>query len=230
MSQPAHLQASLDALMMRLVELARFPKYSLERRIDIFLVPFVEALLKATDPGARLVAPEFPVLADLRKAGPDATVPPPEERPKLSRRTVNVDYLFHLPGPPPEWLFVELKTDVRSFNAKQADLYATARLRGMPRLRADLDFVCSESKHRDKYEHLLSRLRDIGLEAPVRIAYLAPGVLQQKPAFQECRDRCGLGFFSLEDLDRHASRADPRYAPLWPTVKSLLSRALRASD
>lgn len=76
------LKRSLDLLVNRMVAFSRFPKYSLERRVDIFLAPFLEAYV-TTRLGrpARLVAPEFPVLADLSEWGHTRScrcaIPPP---------------------------------------------------------------------------------------------------------------------------------------------------------
>ncbi len=261
MNEPSPLERSLFQLVDRLLEHSTFPKYSLERRVDVFLLPFLEAMLRAKfDPGARLVAPEFPVLADLREAGPYATLPTSDDEesrsPKLSRRTVNVDYLFHLPGPPARWLFVELKTDVRSFDSDQADLYAIARLRGMSRLRTDLEFVCRNTRQRRKYETLLDAMPRTSDGEPLKIAYLAPRELERRgirdhefPRTAEQKELCRRSstgkaldagstaaspktldhLLALEDLADFARGVDPRFAPLWPAVKRLLEGLLRGA-
>jgi hypothetical protein len=239
----AELQRSLDLLVDRLCEFSRFPKYSLERRVDLFLAPFLEPFIRTQlDPDARLVAPEFPVLRDLAEKGPYADA----RGARLTRRTVNVDYLFHLPGTVwarPEWLFVELKTDARSFDDDQADLYAIARLRGMKQLRADLEFIHEKTGHRAKYDVLRDTMPPVGEDERLRIAYLAPARLRDRawghhfPTTDAQEEVCRTGtpartldrFFALEDLrELPAERVDPRFAPLWPTVRTLLDRILGA--
>jgi hypothetical protein len=233
MTPDQDLKTALDALMRRLVFFSQFPKYSLERRIDIFLVPFVEALVKGTlDRGAKLVAPEFPILRDLhlRAAGSENALVA-QAAAKPSRRTVNLDYLFHLPGP--EWLFVELKTDVRSFDTKQAERYAEARRQGMRRLRADLDLVRTGTRQPKKYKHLLRALRELGTDGPVKIAYLAPKKLLQNRAYQrhqEQPERAIDHFFALEDLGAHAANAKAPFPVLWPVVDGLLVRVLERAE
>jgi hypothetical protein len=254
MTDPSDLQRTLDRLVDRLVEFSGFPKYSLERRVDIFLVPFlerfVEGQLRRTRPGveARLVAPEFPILADLREHGPHARTPSgprprgEQRRGELTRRTVNVDYLFRLTGGgAPEWLFVELKTDARSFDDEQADLYAIARARGMARLRADIAFVLEKTAQQGKYVTVQGVLPDADARVgDIRVAYLAPIALRetarahrfprtpaQRDRFPDLREVPTIDdFFALEDLAAWTADAfAPAYAPLWPTVQRLL-RAL----
>jgi hypothetical protein len=231
MSEAPALADALEALMTRLAGFSEFPKYSLERRIDILLEPFLEALVRARHPGAELVAPEFPILAELRTRGADLVLPEPEEedslRPKLSRRTVNGDYLFHLPGP--EWLIVELKTDVGSFDTEQADLYAKARRRGMDRLREDLRFVRRKTRQGTKYDKLLGAMDGFGEGGSLRIAYLAPRKLLDDEAFVKHQKSEGAinVFFALEDLGQYAAEAEAPFPALWPFVKGLLDHVLK---
>ena len=241
MPNTADLPRSLDLLAQRLISFAKFPKYSLERRVDIFLVPFLEPFVKMrAGREARLVAPEFPVLSDLRDMGPFAD--PRSDR--LTRRTVNVDYLFRLSGGtggPPEWLFLELKTDAASFDEDQADVYAIARLRGMQRLRTDIDFVLEKTDFEEKYDHLRRALPGPETDVePIRIAYLAPGSLRQRvskhvyprtpaqrdalPKVEPARTVDDPLFFPLGELAAMPDALVPReFEPLWPTVKSLLA-------
>lgn len=60
----------MASIIARLVDWSRFPKYQLERRIDIFLTPFLDSFISGElRSPAVLVAPEFPLLSDLRDRG-----------------------------------------------------------------------------------------------------------------------------------------------------------------
>ncbi len=99
-------QSSLEVLFARLREWSRFPKYSLERRIDIFLTPFLAPFLSARmEAPVTLVAPEFPIKLE------------------SSNQSVNVDYLLRRDGRAPAWIFLELKTDARSLRDEQLAHY-----------------------------------------------------------------------------------------------------------
>lgn len=158
-----------------------------------------------------------------------------------------MDYLFHLPSTVherPEWLFVELKTDARSFDSDQADVYAIARLRGMRQLRDDLDFVWEKTDQREKYEVLIGAMGEVGNLDPIRVAYVAPGELETEatehmfPRTDRQKDMCRTStsertvahFLSLERFrEVPEGSIDPAFLPLWPTVAELLERVLRAS-
>lgn len=220
------LDYSIAHLMNRLTGWAGFPKYQLERRVDIFLTPFLESFVScALKRRAVLVAPEFPVLRDLCERGPHAN------RRELTRRTVNVDYLMHLPGPEAAWLFVELKTDCGSFDPEQAKRYAIAKARGTTALCADLEYVRENTDACDKYELLQAALpRATAEQDRIVVAYLAPEALRcpvlahtyaggpgEDPA------RTVDHFFSLESFASQSTDAiPPEHRDLWPYVRDLL--------
>jgi hypothetical protein len=188
----------------------------------------------------RLVAPEFPILSDLRGAGARA------DRATLTARTVNLDYLLWVDSPNPYWMFLELKTDAGSFEPEQAELYAIARSRGMPDLIGDLTFVESRTaaQHEWKYRRLLSRIPsadDAGF--PVVVAYLGPRAVEEdalKHVFPgEKADRIVHPqapakavdhFFTLQDLARTPpEQVSLDVRPLWPYVRDLLHAIAPAS-
>ena len=214
------LDDSIASIMTRLTDWSRFPKYQLERRVDIFLTPFLESFVShELKRPAVLVAPEFPLLADLRNQDPGAN------RDALSGRTVNADYLFHLPGDKPGWLFLELKTDAGSFDPEQARLYSVAKQRGMPALIEDIGLVheLTEKRHRQKYDKLRSALAALSgnRPEPILIAYLAPSAL--RPDVEEKIDH----FLSLDAFtEQEFARIPPEHHALWPYVRDLL-RAIR---
>jgi hypothetical protein len=232
------LDYSIASIMTRLTDWSGFPKYQLERRVDIFLTPFLERFVSdQLKRPAVLVAPEFPLLSDLREKGARAG------RQELSGRTVNADYLFHLPGDAPRWLFLELKTDAGSFEPEQADLYAIAKQRGMRELIEDLALVLerTEKRHKRKYEKLRSAVPSLGgADEPVLVAYLAPSELRTSAEDHEFPGSKAAGqvhgstplktvdhFFSLESFaEQEFTRIPPEHQALWPYVRDFL-RSIR---
>jgi hypothetical protein len=228
------LEYAVAQIMARLVDWAGAPKYQLERRVDIFLTPFLEMYLsRELKAPARLVAPEFPILSDLRAAGFAA------DRRTLSARTVNVDYLLWVEAPEPYWLMLELKTEQGSFEPEQAELYAVARERGMVSLIADIGMVQekTEARHEWKYRRLLSRLPDAKVATNrIAVGYLGPAamaeeVVRQVLPLEKCdrsiaREKPPAAvdlYLALQDfagLSMEEVSADVR--PLWPHVRDLL--------
>ncbi len=193
-------QSSLEVLFARLREWSRFRKYSLERRIDIFLTPFLAPFLSARmEAPVTLVAPEFPIKLE------------------SSNQSVNVDDLLRREGRSPAWLFLELKTDARSLRDEQLAHYLRARANGMARVLADLDPIRKATLpvHRPKYDELRKAVDESGPAMDqIEIVYLSP----ESPAAE------GVVWFSLKDF---ASWDAPDHRDLWSEVAGLL-RALGA--
>ena len=231
------LDYSVAWLMARLRDWAPLPKYQLERRIDIFITPFLEALVGSALGGtASLVVPEFPLrtlrrppsASELRLA-PSTPGEAPEK--KETAHTVNADYLFWVqpPGGPPFWVILELKTDPRSFDDDQASLYLETRELGMKVLRKDIkDVMEASGKYAPKYAHLRAWLApyDEGV-SKLLVVYLGPSALKEPAeAWTDLKGRKIDKYISLNDL----SNLDPNLIPaehreLWPYVRDLL-RAL----
>ncbi|GEJ56589.1 hypothetical protein [Anaeromyxobacter diazotrophicus] len=224
------LEHSLTAIMQRLADWSGFPKYQLERRIDIFLTPFLEAFVGAQLGGtAKLLAPEFPLLASLRPSK-KCQVPVQPALPEEKRRalTVNVDYLLRLDRATggPAWVFLELKTDARSFDGDQAALYLVARERGMGRLLEDLQYVSSRpSAPKAKYATLKASLpAPDQASPPILVAYLGPSSLAASA--MRWKDEAGRALDHFLTLSGFAAmpeaRVDPADRELWPLVAKLL--------
>lgn len=190
---PQH--SSLEVLFARLREWSRFPKYSLERRIDIFLTPFLAPFLSARmEAPVTLVAPEFPIKLE------------------SSNQSVNVDYLLRRDGRSPAWLFLELKTDPRSLRDEQRAHYLRAKAKGMGKVLADLDPIRKATLpvHRPKYDELRRAVDESGPPMDqIDIVYLSP----ESPAPD------GVIWFSLQDF---ASWSAPEHRELWTEVTGLL--------
>jgi hypothetical protein len=157
------LADSLVDLVNRLDEWRQYPKYALERRLDIFLTPFLAPYLSLRmEAKVELVAPEFPI-----------------KRPDDAQST-NVDYLLRCSDERnPRWVFLELKTDQRSLSPEQLAIYL--RVAGKPFgeiLGEVARDVAPSSRHRGKYEKLLARVQEgegeRHLGDPIEIAYLSP--------------------------------------------------------
>lgn len=216
------LDESIASIVTRLDDWARFPKYQLERRLDIFLTPFLAEFVCAKLGGtsARLVAPEFPILAALD----------PDRRQRRTKGaepaalTVNVDYLLHVEHPEGDrWIFLELKTDGGSFDLDQLRLYRIARDRGLAKLADDLDRVQGRSKQGDKYGHLKGKLgKGKILEEPIQIAYLSPEPKKGFPSERTSPETLPTVFWRLRDF--RSSWKPTAHGELWDKLQLLLDR------
>jgi hypothetical protein len=189
-------------IFARLEDWSRFPKYQLERRIDIFLtfflVPFFqrEAQLLRGASGVKaeveLVAPEFPLLSQIRDLlAARSGTRGPADLSRVDARTVNADYLLYRRSPHPAWLLVELKTDAGSFEKDQLQRYEAARDFGVAELCRHLtEKVLVKTDDKKKYRHLLDRLSAFptALDEPVEIVYLAPELPEEPCGIVEAKD------------------------------------------
>src|SRR5512138_1665731 len=132
-----NLERSVVDLFDRLASWAQLPKHALERRLDVFLAPFVEEFL-ARELGerhpVRLVAPEFPILSDIRRLFPDDARTPPARLEDVGARTASADYLLHRGGREPAWILLDLETEASSPDAGQLARYRAAQRAGMAEL------------------------------------------------------------------------------------------------
>ena len=228
--------ASLDFIFDRLQRWAKFPKYALERRLDIFLTPFLEDYISSELGGtALLVAPEFPLLASLfRKPKREGTRPPP---PGL---TVNVDYLFYVKRDGHgAWVLLELKTDCNSYDPNQLARYVVARdgvragdkepekwgpNRAMARLLAELKFVERRTGSPGKYLELRNHVRrSSNPRSPIELVYLAPRSMKKFP--EKLRKATRTKLLCLEDFaDSHRPGIAPEHRELWGHVCGLVGK------
>jgi hypothetical protein len=225
------LEHSIQDIVDRLADWGGFPKYSLERRVDIFLTPFLASFLGWKLNGeATLIAPEFPLLASRKDSSP-----PPPDSAEWTAHTVNVDYLLYLRRLVPResaWLLVELKTDGSPCRDKQDLTYWNAIQGPMSDLLADIDRVAERTaqRHEPKYLKLKAALAagDTSTER-LELAYLGPRPKNQpKPSFladtapeDDRRDR--VHFLSLGALANQPDEVvPPEHRALWRHVKRLL--------
>jgi hypothetical protein len=220
------LDHSITEIVNRLVGWSRFPKYALERRLDIFLTPFLEGFVEgafkkagSTTVTAKLAAPEFPLLA---RIDPERR-PPKRESKEPSALTVNVDYLLYVVvDGEPRWLFFELKTDRGSFKKEQLRLYRVARDRTMPRLLTDLQSVRGRTAKADKYLHLQKTLETgFDCSAPIQLAYLSPEPKDGFPTEKTTAGALPTIFWSFDTFRAHRPTQHPE---LWKALQPLLER------
>ncbi|NMO16106.1 hypothetical protein HPC49_17895 [Pyxidicoccus fallax] len=190
------LEGSITELFARLAHFSAFPKYSVERRVDLFLALFIEEFLSDQyDAPVRIIAPEFPLKRE------------------ASNQSIHVDYLLRRDGPRPAWLFLELKTSADSFRDPQLEAYLRARAAGMPALLRDLHTIQRASDHREKYAHLLQVVeREAPVDVECEVVYLSPALHWPLP--EQVR------VFTLDTLAAWSPRN--RHVELWPHVRRLL--------
>lgn len=223
------LKDSMKVIHDNLLTWSAFPKYALERRLDIFLTPFLTQYLGDRYGGSvTMVAAEFPILAS---HGPKRRKPrAASDKPPPKWLTVNADYLLHVKADDRMfWLLVELKTDATSFEPEQLALYQVARKLGMPRLLADLRGVEGASTRKRKYADLRKCIL-VGRseEGDLEIAYLAPAAIRKEDeSFYVAKapeaDAEGTRLLTLEDFRAWGDTQCPEaHKDLWHFVRDLL--------
>lgn len=160
------LEGSIIEILADLGRWAGFPKYALERRLDIFLSRFIpQALTARIGKGAQveIVTAEFPI------------------RHGTNYQTVNADYLLFRRDEP-TWFLVELKTDRTSVDPEQLRLYLEASARTpfpMKQMVEELPEIRKHARRRarkEKYANLITHLESWRkhLRAPVEVVYVSP--------------------------------------------------------
>ncbi len=142
------------------------PGYSVERRIDVLLTPYLATFLgKRMKAEVELVTAEFPLPKRLfqGEAG--------------KRQHVAADFLCLRRGASPAWLLVELKTDVASRRGEQDLAYQVCAKAGMLKVLAVLSDVKKKTPHELEYEALIRHVRATvpGVDA-IDVCYLEPRV------------------------------------------------------
>jgi hypothetical protein len=149
--------AFVEELFKLLADNKKFPAYQAERRIDIFINFFLEEILENHFQGSKVtyVAPEFPLKKD------------------KGNQSTNVDYLCvkKEENGKKKILFVELKTNADSFDAKQCGIYLEYKLgtdgKTWHRCLTDLGIIATSGSmpfnKRKKYFHLLKALYHAGV-------------------------------------------------------------------
>lgn len=198
-------KSEIARLIGLMQDFRQFPKYQLERRLDIFIALFLPEFLSATFGGApvELVAPEFP----LKKDG--------------SKASVNADYLLYRGGDKPAWIILELKTCEGSLGASQCEKYLAAARKGMRGLLEEIREIKNGSGEASKYEYLLGKFSSPErLEHPVEIVYLSP--CAQESLGGEFAGMAGADAIRWITLAEFCSWEPGEGGELWVELKRLL--------
>ena len=148
------MQKIFDLLMAN----KEFPNYHAERRIDIFINYFVARILTAyLKTQAEFICPEFP----LKKQN--------------NNQSTKLDYLCKTER---EIIFVELKTDTRSFSESQTEIYLNCNWK---KCLTDLDQIIEAVEvktHKLKYAVLDAAIKKIKTDptSKIRVLYLSPRI------------------------------------------------------
>jgi hypothetical protein len=140
---------SVSFVIRCLREWARYPGYSVERRIDVLLAPYLGRALGAKMRApVTLVAAEFPLPHRLFK-GEEST-----------RQHRAAEFLCLRGGDDPAWILVELKTDRRSKSDAQLRAYrAVCSNWDMPRVLDAILVTKAETNHEAAYRSLVRMVR-----------------------------------------------------------------------
>jgi len=198
------LEASFQLMIERLNYNRKFPKYQFERSLDAFLSLFIEDYLgEIYQSEVIYVAAEFP----LKK--------------QESHQSTNVDYLLLRGGLSPSWIFAELKTDKNSLRDKQFATLNDLKNKPFRPLFEDIKLIRNQSKRKDKYDYLISNIRDKchsekAFDFPIHpicftISDLPPNIKRAFPAVE---------WILLSQLDEQLSNT--RHPEAWRFVRTLL--------
>lgn len=200
-----NIKSEIARLMSLMQDFRQFPKYQLERRLDIFIALFLPEFLSATFGGApvEIVAPEFP----LKKDG--------------SKASVNADYLLYRGGDKPAWIILELKTCEGSLGASQCEKYLAAARKGMSGLLEEIREIKGGSGEASKYEYLIGKFSAPDrLEHPIEVVYLSP--CAQESLGGEFAGMLGAEAIRWITLAEFCSWEPRESGELWGELKRLL--------
>lgn len=182
----------LNAIINLLEKNKSFPNYHAERRIDIFINFFMKDILtEYLEKEVKFICPEFP----LKK-----------EEGNLSTK---LDYLYKTND---EVVFVELKTDVKSFDIDQMNYYFHHRT--WKPWEEYLIHILDKTKHEnyitlrnelEKYELFGNNLKDL----PIRVIYVSPELKDSNKRKVQLLNYELINFkyidSLLKDINEHAS-------------------------
>lgn len=154
----------VDKLIANLRKWRGLPGYSVERRLDLLLTPFIPGFLGDVMGGeVELVTAEFPL--------PKALFDPTDE----TRKHISADFLCLRRGSPSTWVLVEIKTDAASRRTKQDKAYCSCAAAGMGQILASIVKKKKGTEHEREYDSLVRRLKSLGRGAEsVEICYIEP--------------------------------------------------------
>ena len=136
------------------------PDYQLERRADIYFALFLPDVLKARY-GSCEIIPEFPLRYGTLWPEGSCTLSLDKKR-KWQNRSGKVDYAAFTKDSQ-KVFFVELKTDLNSINDEQICRLKRAKGMEFKEFVDGIGCLSEKTEQGGKYEHLLKRLRELGV-------------------------------------------------------------------
>lgn len=215
--------SALQKVFDNLAKWRPLPGYSVERRLDLLLSPYLPAFLSAQMKApVELVAAEFPI--PKRSAG----------GPEDDNQHVAADFLCLRRSDPPAWILVELKTDAGSRRGEQDRAYRAVASREMAvsRLLEDLKTAKAKSKQQAGYSKVYWKVKrtDSSTQA-IEICYVEPrgaGSPKRKRSEAVAGSTLKLTTWSF-GLGELARSIDPQGDPLGLLVQKFL-RGVARSD
>lgn len=200
-------KSELSRLFALMAGFRQFPKYQLERRLDIFIALFLPEYLSSVFGGApvELVAPEFP----LKKEG--------------NKASVNADYLLYRGGDDPAWIILELKTNAGSLDVVQCERYLAAKKKGLAALLGEVGEIRKGSCEEAKYGVLLQKFNDPArLSHRIEIVYLSPSSRESlENDYTKLHGADSIRWLTLAEFSAWAPR-EP--GEIWPELRGLLTQ------
>lgn len=184
----------LDQMLAQLKHYKSFPKYQLERRVDILISLFLADIIK------EYVGPEHI---------PDFIVPELPIKRDTGNQSTNIDYFAYCRSRNTGFL-IELKTDSNSCSSRQLHQYLTIQQEGFGKVIKGIETIRSTTlkKHQKKYDNILNCFHGngVGADTKLEIMYILPEKGKQR-LMKSMNDIFGIHFVTLEKLtDLHPSK------------------------
>ena len=177
----------IDKMLKGMAFNKKFPKYQMERRLDILINMFLPDII------GKHIGPEFV---------PDIIIPELPIKRDADNQSTNIDYFAYSRSKKTGFL-IELKTDPNSCNRIQLNQYIRVRKDGFGKVINGIEDIRKNTKnnYRKKYDHLLSTLSTNGLDSNIRleIIFILPEKGKQKLKIQE-GNQYKIHFITLEEL------------------------------
>ena len=138
------MEDKIEKIFKLLKKWNKYPKYQLERRLDIFFTIYLPEILKEKGIYFELkdIFPEFPLK-------------------KENNQSTNADYaIFENKDDEANLYLVELKTEMNSISLKQTDYYKKAQEKNLIDILGEIIEIKKHSKQWRKYEKLLKDIKE----------------------------------------------------------------------
>lgn len=176
----------LVELFKKLQENSQYPKYQMERRIDIFFNFFLPDIIKQE------FGEEFE---------PDFIIPELPIKSSNSNRSANLDYFVVCKKMNTAFL-VELKTYDYSYNPAQFKRYGKMQKDGMTKIKQDVDQIVKSTKSifLPSYKLLQDKLSSINNDIQLEIVYLIPEYAKKSLEKLSQKEGINVRFITIESL------------------------------